>query len=299
MTMPSASVAHPVAGRADSGPVQVRAEVVSLEPVGEYFQLTLAAPGIAGRTRPGQFVALAVGGGESAMLLRRAFSIYRVDPSADTVAIVLAVHGKGTAWLAELRPGDAVDVVGPLGRPFTLPEEPSRCVLVAGGYGSAPMFGLAELLKDRGCAVHMVLGAASESRLFGVAEAERLAESVTVTTEDGADGVRGLVTDVLPDLMRRTRSREVYACGPMAMLRAVGAAAAAHDARGQCAVEEAMACGVGVCMTCVLPVVGDDGVTRMVRSCVEGPVFAADRVRWDAVGTIPEGTWGAPTGGGR
>jgi dihydroorotate dehydrogenase electron transfer subunit len=286
---------YPIAARTEAGPVQARGEVVSNTPVGDYFHLTLSAPDIAARTRPGQFVALAVGGSPSAMLLRRAFSVYRADVDADTVGIVLAVHGKGTAWLAALRSGDRVDVVGPLGRPFELPERPTDCVLVAGGYGSAPMFGLAGRLRERGCAVHLVLGAATESRLFGVAEAERVADSVTVTTDDGTTGVRGLVTDPLPDLVGRTRARQVYACGPMAMLRAVSAVAEAHDARCQCAVEEAMACGVGVCMTCVLPVVGDDGVTRMVRSCVEGPVFAGDRVRWDAVGTIPEGTWGRGT----
>ena len=80
----------------------------------------------------------------------------------------------------------------------------------------------------------------------------------------------------------------------MAMLRAVSAVAAAHGVPAQCAVEESMACGIGVCMTCVLPVVGDDGVTRMVRSCVEGPVFRGDRVRWDDVGTVPPDTYGAP-----
>jgi dihydroorotate dehydrogenase electron transfer subunit len=290
---PSEGGSAPLDGvRTAAGPLQARAEVVFNDPVGDYFRLTLAAPGIASRVRPGQFAALAVGGAESAMLLRRAFSIYRADPSADTVEIVLAVHGKGTAWLAQLRPGDVVDVVAPLGRPFGLPDAPEACVLVAGGYGSAPMFGLADRLRDRGCAVHMVLGAATESRLFGVSEAARVADSVAVTTEDGSAGVTGRVTDVLPQLTRDAQARVVCACGPMAMLRAVSAVATELGASSQCAVEEAMACGVGVCMTCVLPVIGDDGVTRMVRSCVDGPVFDGDRVRWDDVGTVPEGTWG-------
>ena len=292
------TVTHPVAATAQGGPLQVPAEVVSLGPAGDYLLLTLAAPGIAERTRPGQFAALAVGGPQSSMLLRRSFSIYRDDPDADTLEIVFAVHRKGTAWLAELQPGDPVDVVGPLGRPFELPDQPVACVLVGGGYGTAPLFSLAQRLRVRGCAVHLVLGAASEPRLFGVAEAERVADTMTVTTEDGSTGVRGRVTDVLSDLVRRTHSGQVYACGPMGMLRAVAAVAADHDLPSQCAVEEAMACGVGVCMTCVLPVIGDDGRTRMTRSCVDGPVFAGDRVRWDAVGTVPADTVGAPTGGG-
>ena len=281
-------------------PLQVRGRVLSVDRVGDYHHLTLVAPGIAERTRPGAFAALAVGGDQSAMLLRRAFSIYRARSSGvygGTVEVVFAVHGSGTAWLADRRPHDEIDVLGPLGRPFALPTEPVPCVLVGGGYGSAPLFGLAERLRERGGAVHMVLGAATERRLFGVLEARRSAQSVTVTTEDGSVGSTGRVTDVLPDLLARTGAAVVYACGPMGMLRAVAALAEEHGVWSQCAVEESMACGIGVCMTCVLPVRGDDGLVRMVRSCVEGPVFRGDRVLWDDVGTVPAGTLGAPRSG--
>jgi dihydroorotate dehydrogenase electron transfer subunit len=281
-------------------PLQVRGRVLSLDRVGDYHHLTVVAPGVAERTRPGAFAALAVGGDQSAMLLRRAFSIYRAKSSGvygGTVEVVFAVHGGGTAWLADRRPHDEIDVVGPLGRPFALPTEPVPCVLVGGGYGSAPLFGLAERLRERGCAVHMVLGAATERRLFGVLEARRSARSVTVTTEDGSVGTTGRVTDVLPALLTRTGAAVVYGCGPMAMLRAVAGMAEEHGVWSQCAVEESMACGVGVCMTCVLPVRGDDGLVRMVRSCVDGPVFRGDRVLWDDVGTVPAGTLGAPRAG--
>ena len=100
--------------------------------------------------------------------------------------------------------------------------------------------------------------------------------------------------------MAAARTDVVYACGPMPMLRAVSQVASAHGVTAQCAVEESMACGIGVCMTCVLPVIGDDGKTRMVRSCVEGPVFLGDRVRWDDVGTVPPDVLGSITavGGG-
>ena len=280
-----------------AGPVQVRGRVLSLDRVGDYHHLTVVAPGVAERTRPGAFVALAVGGDQSAMLLRRAFSVYRAKSAGvygGTVEVVLAVHGKGTAWLADRRVNDEIDVVGPLGRPFALPKEQVPCVLVGGGYGSAPLFSLADRLRERGCAVHMVLGAATERRLFGTLEARRAAQSVAVTTEDGSVGTPGRVTDVLPELLARTGAAVVYACGPMGMLRAVAALAEEHGVWSQCAVEESMACGVGVCMTCVLPVRGDDGMVRMVRSCIEGPVFRGDRVLWDDVGTVPPGTLGAP-----
>ena len=293
------------AARPETGVVQVPGELIATRKAGAYHHLTFVAPGIAEHARPGHFVALAVGGPTSANLLRRCFSIHRVSPSGTyggTVDIVVSAHGSGTQWLAGLRAHDEVDIVGPLGRSFPLPKEPVATVLVGGGYGSAPLFWLAETLRERGCRVEMVLGAATESRLFGVVEARRCADGVTITTDDGSLGHRGWVSDVLPDLIRSTGAGVVYGCGPMGMLRSITAVAAAEGAVAQVAVEESMACGVGVCMTCVMPVRGNDGVTRMVRSCVEGPVFRGDRVRWDAFENgwcrVPEDALGAPKEGG-
>ena len=288
-----------------NGVVQVTGELIASRRAGAYHHLTLVAPGVAELARPGQFVALAVGGETTSTLLRRCFSIHRVKPSGTyggTVDVVVAAHGPGTRWLAGLRAHESVDVVGPLGRPFPLPAEPVACVLVGGGYGSAPLFWLAQALRERGCRVEMVLGAASEDRLFGVVEARRTADGVTVTTDDGSAGRRGWVSDVLGEVIDRAGAGVVYGCGPMPMLRSVTDVAAAHGAVAQVAVEESMACGVGVCMTCVLPVTGNDGVTRMVRSCVEGPVFRGDRVRWEALSDgfcrVPADTLGAPSSGG-
>ena len=290
------------AGGAASGVVQVTGTVVANTAVGAYRHLSISAPGVAPLAEPGQFVALAVGGPTSANLLRRCFSIHRVNASRGTVEVVVAAHGPGTTWLTGLRADDTVDVVAPLGRPFPLPADPVACVLVGGGYGSAPLFWLAEVLRARGCHVEMVLGAASDERLFGVAEARRSADGVTVTTDDGSAGRRGWVSDVLGDVIDRTNAALVYGCGPMAMLKSVTDVADAHGAVAQVAVEESMACGVGVCMTCVLPITGDDGVTKMLRSCVDGPVFRGDRVRWDAFGDgicrVPSDTLGAPQAGG-
>jgi dihydroorotate dehydrogenase electron transfer subunit len=282
-------------------PLQVSGEVLSLKRVGAYHALTVVAPGIPELTRPGHFLAVQVGGPDSSMLLRRAFAIYDVKERGvygGTVDVVFAVHGKGTAWLAGRRPQDKLDVVGPLGKPFRLPTSPVNVTLVGGGYGSAPLLPLASALRERGCRVDIVLGAGSSDRLFGFLEAKRMADSIAVTTDDGSMGERGRVSDVLPGVLDRTRADVVYACGPMAMLRAVSDLATVRGIPCQVAVEESMACGIGVCMTCVLPVVGDDGRTRMVRSCVEGPVFLGDRVRWDDVGTVPVDTVGAITAPG-
>jgi dihydroorotate dehydrogenase electron transfer subunit len=285
---------------------QVTGELIAARRVGDYHHLTFVAPGVAELARPGQFVALAVGGDTSATLLRRCFSIYRtssirqVTPggtSGGTVDVVVAARGPGTRWLTGLRTHDEVSIIGPLGRGFPLPPEPVPCVLVGGGYGSAPLFWLAAALRERGCHVEMVLGAATRDRLFGVLEARQGADGVTVTTDDGSEGVSGWVSDVLPDVIGRSRAEVVYGCGPMAMLRSVTDVATAHGAVAQVAVEESMACGVGVCMTCVMPVTGDDGVTRMARSCVEGPVFRGDRIRWEAFDEgrcrVPEDAYGA------
>ena len=291
--------------RPGSGVVQVTGEVIATRRVGAYHHLTFVAPGLAELARPGQFVALAVGGPTSANLLRRCFSIHKVSPSGTyggTVDVVVAAHGPGTMWITNRRAHDEVDIVGPLGRAFPLPKEPVPCVLVGGGYGSAPLFWLAEALRERGCHVEMVLGAATESKLFGVVEARRHADGVTVTTDDGSMGTRGWVSDVLPEVIRRTGAAVVYGCGPMGMLKSITDVATAEGAVAQVAVEESMACGVGVCMTCVMPVVGKDGATRMVRSCVEGPVFRGDRVRWDAFSDgwcrVPDDAVGAPRAGG-
>lgn len=278
------------------GAVQVRAEVLSNRRVGAYHHLTFVAPGIAERARPGNFIAIAVGGPDTSMLLRRSFSIYRTTPRdryGGTVEIVFSVAGRGTAWMAGLDAHDTFDVVGPLGRPFALPKDPAQTLLVGGGYGSAPLFALAETLRSRGCRVDMVLGAASVDRIFGQIEGRRHATALTVTTDDGSAGVHGRVTDVIPDLIARHGTEVIYACGPMGMLRAVAELAKERGIVSQCAVEEAMACGVGVCMTCVLPVTGADGIVRMTRSCVEGPVFDGAAVVWEAVGTIPPETLGA------
>jgi dihydroorotate dehydrogenase electron transfer subunit len=211
-----------------------------------------------------------------------------------TLEIVVSPHGAGTRWISERRRGDSIDIVGPLGRPFAIPKDPIACVLVGGGYGSAPLFMLAEALRERGCRVDVVIGASTEEKLFGTLEIKRVSSTVTMVTEDASLGVQGRVTDVLRSVMNQANAAVVYACGPMGMLAAVAEISSEAQVYSQCSVEEAMACGIGVCMTCVLPVIGDDGVTRMVRSCVEGPIFRGDRVRWSDVGTIPADTYGAP-----
>jgi dihydroorotate dehydrogenase electron transfer subunit len=277
-------------------PVQEVGEIFGVQRVGDYVLFTVVAPGVAAGFKPGHFVAVAVGGENSAMVLRRAFALYGATPGGDfagTVQFVVAEHGAGTRWLIQRRVGDRLDLVGPLGTPFPVPSFPASVVLVGGGYGSAPLIPLAQRLIEQGCAVEMVIGAATAGRLFGEVVARRTVGGVVVTTDDGSAGVHGRVTDVLPRVIERGGAQAVYACGPMVMLRAVHAVTREYGIPAQVAVEEAMACGIGVCMTCVLPVRGEDGRSRLIRSCVDGPVFAADRIRWDDVGRLPDDVVGA------
>lgn len=282
-------------------PTQVKATLLTNRKVGSYHHLTFVGDGLATGVKPGHFAAVAVGGPNTPMVLRRAFSIHRaaeVTARGATLELIVSAHGPGTEWLVEQQSGAIVDIVAPLGKPFALPKEPVNCLLVAGGYGSAPMVYLAEELVARGCQVDMIFGAGTESKLFDVLNAKRIARYFEITTDDGTAGQQGRVSDVMPGIMQKGDISVVYSCGPMKMLQSVTDVASRFGAISQTAVEESMACGIGVCMTCVLPVVGEDGQTRMVRSCVDGPVFRGDRVRWDEIGTIPDDCLGAPQSGG-
>lgn len=264
-------------------------EVVGRRPVDAYVELTLAAPEIAERAQPGQFVAFAVGGETSGLLLRRSIAISTTG--GGQVTVVVSAAGPGSAWLTERQVGDTLDVVGPLGRPFPAPPEGARALLVGGGYGAAALVGLAGQLRDRGHAVDAVAGAAGAERLCSVQELTGLVDRLEVTTDDGSSGRQGLVTVAVDELL--PGAGVVYACGPMPMLRAVAETATARGIPSYVAVEESMACGIGVCMTCVLPIVGEDGRTRFSRSCTEGPVFGGDRVRFADVGSLPWDVVGA------
>lgn len=275
---------------------QIAAELISNKKVGAYHHMVFFVGDLAAQARPGNFVAIAVGGESSAMVLRRAFAIYRSTekgPEGGLIELVVAPHGQGSRWLTSLEPHAVVDMVAPLGTQFGIPTEPVRALLVGGGYGSAPLFGLAELLKGRGCRVDMVLGASTASKIYAPLDGKRSVSSLTLTTDDGSTGIMGKITDVLPRLIEENEIEIIYSCGPMGMLQAITKISDRYGILHQCAVEESMACGIGVCMTCVLPVKGEDGVIRMLRSCIDGPVMDGSRVIWDSKRQIPEGTFGA------
>ena len=265
--------------------------VVSNKRIGAYHQILLNVGDVVKSCRPGNFVAIRVGGDSSKMILRRAFAISRVSDNSQyggTMELIVAPHGSGSKWLCSQQEGADIDIIAPLGTAFGIPTEPINALLIGGGYGSAPLFGLADVLKSRGCKVDMLLGASVGSKIYAPMEGKRSVNSLKIYTEDGSMGETGRVTENLLEIVRDRNIDVIYSCGPMAMLSAITSLVADTDVIHQCAVEESMACGVGICMTCVLPVQNGDGSTSMLRSCIDGPVMDGANVRWDLVGKVPE-----------
>ncbi len=271
---------------------QVTATVISNKRVGAYHQIILSVGEVVRHCRPGNFIAIQVGGDTSRMVLRRAFAISRTSESAQfggTVELMVAPHGTGSKWLCAQGEGAEVDVVTPLGKAFGVPTEPANALLIGGGYGSAPLFGLADLLKSRGCRVDMILGASNGSKIYAPMEGKRSVNSLKIFTEDGSMGESGRVTSQLASIIEERGVEIIYSCGPMAMLKAITEIANSHGVIHQASVEESMACGIGICMTCVLPVKDSDGKISMKRSCIDGPVMDGSSVCWDLVGKSTEG----------
>jgi dihydroorotate dehydrogenase electron transfer subunit len=262
---------------------QIQAEVLSNKKVGPYHHMVFAVGDMAAHSKPGNFVAISVGGEQSSLILRRAFAIYRASdkgPMGGSIELVVAPHGQGSKWLCNQNVGAFVDVVGPLGTAFGIPTTNANTMLIGGGYGSAPLFALAEVLKNRGCRVDMVLGASTANKIYAPLEGKRSVSSLTLTTDDGTTGIHGQISEAIPRLIREYSTEVIYSCGPMGMLSAVAKIAEDFDIAHQCAVEEAMACGIGVCMTCVVPVKNGGGI-KMVRTCIDGPVMDGAEIIWD------------------
>jgi dihydroorotate dehydrogenase electron transfer subunit len=228
---------------------------------------------------PGQFVMLSPGALASVPrddpLLPRPMAIYRATPDQDAarVEVLYKRTGRGTALLAEARPGQRVLVVGPLGRGFS-PPAPAECpLLVAGGTGIASVYELARHLGERAC---VLLGARSADDLMGVVDFEALPVTLRLATEDGSRGTRGLVTELLETALAESASARVYVCGPTPMMRRCAGLAAARDVPCVVSLENHMACGFGVCLGCAAPL--EAGGFALV--CRDGPMFDAASIAW-------------------
>ncbi len=264
---------------------RVRAEILSTRNLGLYQALTLVAPEIAERARPGQFVAAAMPDDRD-FILRRHLTIHQSSRRggwAGTLEFVVDPGaGPGTQWLSKLRAHEVLDIIGPLGTPFSYPKRLTNCLLVGEGRSVAGLSFLAQELVARGKRVDMVIGGATQEAVFKPIEAKRLSQLVTVVTEDGSLGLRGSVLDALPQALERGETEVVYAAGRPGLLRAVAALCRTRKLPAQVAVEERMGCGYGLCGTCAVPIAHKDGSGwDHARACVEGPVFNPARIVWD------------------
>lgn len=248
---------------------------------GEYFETVIDAPIAAGKARPGQFVHIRLPGGTEP-LLRRPFSI--AGAGKGNLEILFKKVGRMTAELAELKEGATLDVLGPLGNGYDLDKPMENAFLVAGGYGIAPLLFLARSIRDKKAVkkITLIEGARNFSQLVWAEKA--LAESswleFIATTEDGSEGLKGNAIEALAGAMKGREERsQMFACGPMGMLGAM------HKkwpkVPFQCAVENQMGCGIGVCQGCVLPLVPRADQALYTRICHDGPVYNASAIDWD------------------
>jgi dihydroorotate dehydrogenase electron transfer subunit len=265
-----------------------RGEVVGVERFGSLVELSVLLPHMAATSQPGQFAQLRCGPG-TVPLLRRPFSVAWVD--GDTCGFVLEEVGAGTRLLGRLQPGDELEVLGPLGRGFTLDGAAGGCVIVSGGVGCAPFPLLIRRLLDRGVRDIVVLsGASTAHRLYPAARFRRGAGiDVREATDDGSSGRRGLVTDLVRDVALGP-GRSLYACGPTPMLAALASATASVRGAGgiaEASLEAPMGCGFGTCLGCALPVLSDGAEPRWALCCSDGPVMSMSDVDWAALAALP------------
>ena len=263
---------------------QVRAEILSTRKLGSYHSLTLVAPEIAEKARPGQFLAVRMPQGRE-FLLRRHFAVHQASRRggwAGTLEFVVDPSGSGTSCLTTMKAHEFLEVIGPLGKAFAYPKKLSNCLLVAEGHGAAPLYFLAQELLARGKRVDMVVGGETLERVFKPIEGKRLSQTVTIMTGDGTLGDPGSVMDGLAEAAERTQAEVVYAAAPPRTLERIASFCRDRNLPAQILVEERMGCGFGLCHSCVVPVARKDGLGYdNVRACIEGPVFNPARVVWD------------------
>lgn len=259
-------------------PIQnVRAEVVKNVHDGPHAKImTLRVRGRFG-ARPGQFVHVRCKD-EHYPLLRRPFSVYteRARGRHGEIDLLYTIVGLGTRELAALGPGDAVTIMGPLGKPFEDNSAADRLTLVAGGVGIVPFLIFCESLPRRE-RVTLLFGGRTREHLYGLGLFKKLGIDIQLATDDGSRGHRGFVTELLERELRRPGRVQVYTCGPEAMMDRVILIARRFGAPCMASLEKRMGCALGACFACVTKV-RDGADWRYSRICIEGPVYDADRL---------------------
>ncbi len=253
---------------------ETKAQVLSIKNLApDVFILRLFSPQIARTALPGQFVHVRCGTDRD-YLLRRPFSIHRVTSDSAFELMVKKV-GKGSRYLASVSQQAHVDMLGPLGSPFRIPEGTQKALLVAGGLGVAPIMFLAEELIAHRARVYSVLGARTREQLYYYMDFKRMGRDVYIATDDCSQGHGGPASDLVPQAIEDCGPEIIYACGPNGMLRAIAEFARTYSIPCQVSLEAYMACGIGACLSCVCET--REGPARV---CLEGPVFDSAEMVW-------------------
>ena len=249
---------------------------------GAYYKIGLQCRLGMHRLKPGQFIMLRVGSSADP-LLRRPFSVHMPIETEGRVTgfeILYKVVGKGTGLMTAARAGDHFDVLGPLGSAFLLPENARRIFIVAGGIGVAPMVFLASHLLEKGLAaedITVFVGGRSRDDLLCLDEFRRLEIDAHTSTDDGSAGDHCLVTLPVEMALGDRQPDVMYACGPLEMLKCVADLASSRDIACQVSIESTMACGMGACLGCAVPV--RDRPEAYVHACLDGPVFDLQEIQ--------------------
>ncbi len=249
--------------------IQDRYKVVGVNKVNDvYFRLVLDAPALAREVKPGQFIHIKVSDGLEP-LFRRPFSVFRAK--AGKVEVFFEPVGKGSKLLAAKEKGDILDVLGPLGRPFTLPSKSvKQVVFIGGGIGVAPFLLFSDILLKHKAEKVLLYGGRSRAHTFSMAGFKANGVKTFVATDDGSVGVKGRVSELF-DKIDIAPTTFIYACGPRPMMATVAAFAREKNLSGEASMEEVMACGLGACLGCSI------STTKGYQTvCHDGPVFGLE-----------------------
>ena len=228
------------------------------------YDFTISAKEIADIAKPGQFVQVKVDG----FMLRRPISLAGIENG--NIRLIFEVKGEGTASLANIKEGDSLDILGPLGHGFTMLPKDKKVILIGGGIGTPPMVPLAKYYDN----AKAIIGFRSAENVILKEEFK----DVTVCTNDGSEGVKGFVTDALINILEIEKPDMIYACGPNVMLEGIAKIANEKNIECEVSLEERMACGVGACLGCACKTKSHDGTSSHAHVCKDGPVFNSKEV---------------------
>jgi len=262
-------------------PRDPKARVVNVESWGDYYLFSLESPQVAREAEPGQFIMVKVSDGDHP-LLRRPISVHaRRDGTLD---IFFKITGLGTQILARKKPGDLLDILGPLGKGFTIGEhlKGKTVYAVGGGRGIAPLYFLSQELSSLGARIRIFFGGKT---LEDIPLKDKFAQDnldVLYSTDDGSFGFKGFITELFAGELGNESPTMIYACGPDPMMKAVADEAARRGIPAEFSLESVMGCGIGACWGCVKRI-RRQGVDGWLKICEEGPVFPSEEIVWSEV----------------